>query len=131
MAAERPIARMLGRDIKNHIILLIEEEEVEESKIISIDLPWRPATNTAQEKIKILGNSRSTRLKPRLNPKIKENFEKKWRQDDGGFQQQSTQRLLDRYDHMNGPNDRWTIWLKRIQVEYYSIENQKSFSNTM
>ena len=26
---------------------------------------------STQEKIKILGNSRSTRLKPRLNPKIK------------------------------------------------------------
>ena len=61
----------------------------------------------------------------------KENFEKKWRRDNGEFQQQSTQRLLDRYDHMNGQNDRWTMWLKPIQVEYYSIENQKSFSNTM
>ena len=28
--------------------------------------------------------------------------------------------------HMNSRNDRWTIRLKPIQVEYYSIENQKS-----
>ena len=44
---------------------------------------------------------------------------------------QSTQRLGDLYDHMNSRNDRWTMRLKPIQVEYYSIENQKSFSNTM
>ena len=61
----------------------------------------------------------------------KKNVQKKSDNDNGGFQQQSTQRLLDRYDHMNDRNDRWTMWLKPIQVEYYSIENQKSFSNTM
>ena len=45
------------------------------------------------------------------------------------FQQQRTQRLVDEYEHMNSRNDRWMIRLKPIQVEYYSIENQKSYSS--
>ena len=61
----------------------------------------------------------------------KEKLQKKVVRDDGGFQQQSPQRLLHRYDHMNSRNDRWTMWLKPIQREYYSIENQKSFGSTM
>ena len=32
---------------------------------------------------------------------------------------------------MNSRNDRWMMRLKPIQVEFYSIENQKSYSNTM
>ena len=35
----------------------------------------------------------------------KENFEKKSDDDDGGLQQQSPQRLIDRYEHMNSRND--------------------------
>ena len=30
------------------------------------------------------------------------------------------------YEHMNSLNDRWMMRLKPIQMEYYSIENQKS-----
>ena len=46
--------------------------------------------------------------------------------DHGGFQQQSPQRLVDEYKHTSSRNDRWWIWLKLIQEEYYSIGNQKS-----
>ena len=49
----------------------------------------------------------------------------------GGFQQQSPQRLDNVYRHIMGSqNDRWLIQLKLIQfqAEYYSIENQKSYS---
>ena len=42
------------------------------------------------------------------------------------FHPQSTQQLVDRYDHMNSRNERWTVILKGIQVEYYSIDNLKS-----
>ena len=45
------------------------------------------------------------------------------------FQQQSPQRLIDEYGHMNSQNDRWIMWLKAIKAEYYSIENQKSYSS--
>ena len=45
---------------------------------------------------------------------------------DGGFQQHSTQRLIDEYRHMNSQNERWMMRLKAIEVEYYSIENLKS-----
>ena len=41
----------------------------------------------------------------------------------GRFQQQNTQQLVDRYEHMNSRNDRWLMRLKLIQEEYYSIEN--------
>ena len=41
----------------------------------------------------------------------------------GGFQQQSTQRLIDGYGHMNSQNERWMMQLKAIEAEYYSIEN--------
>ena len=44
----------------------------------------------------------------------------------GGFQQKSPQRLVDRYEHMNSRNDRWPMQLKAIEAEYYSIENLKS-----
>ena len=49
----------------------------------------------------------------------------------GGFQQQSPQYTVYRYEYMNGRNDRWMMRLKPIQVEYYPVENQKSYSNTM
>ena len=39
------------------------------------------------------------------------------------FQQHSTQRLLNRYEHMNGRRNRMILWLKPLQVEYYSTEN--------
>ena len=35
------------------------------------------------------------------------------------------------YYRMNSQNERWMMRLKPIQVEYYSIENQKSYSNTV
>ena len=41
----------------------------------------------------------------------------------GGFQQQSPQRLIDRYEHMNSLNDRLMMRLKPIEAEYYSIGN--------
>ena len=39
------------------------------------------------------------------------------------FQQQSTQRLIDGYGHMNSRNERWMMQLKAIEAEHYSIEN--------
>ena len=42
------------------------------------------------------------------------------------FHPQITQQLVDGYEHMNSRNERWTVILKGVQVEYYSIENQKS-----
>ena len=39
----------------------------------------------SQEKIKILGNFRSTRLKPRLNQKLKEKQLRRSETDHGGF----------------------------------------------
>ena len=47
---------------------------------------------------------------------------------DGGFQQHSTQRLIDEYRHMNSQNKRWMMRLKAIEAEYYSIKNLKSYS---
>ena len=48
------------------------------------------------------------------------------------LQQQSIQRLIDNQYHIiNSRNELWMMWLKSIQVEYYSIENQKSYSNTL
>ena len=32
---------------------------------------------------------------------------------------------------MSGQNDRWMMRLKPSQVEYYPVENQKSYSNAM
>ena len=44
--------------------------------------------------------------------------------DHGGFfQQQSTQRLINEYGHMNSQNECWMMRLKVIKVEYYSIES--------
>ena len=43
--------------------------------------------------------------------------------DDGGFQQQRPQRLIDEYEHMNSQNDSLMMRLKAIEAEYYSIEN--------
>ena len=40
-----------------------------------------------------------------------------------GFQQHSTQRLIDEYGYMNSRNERWMMRLKAIEAEYYSIEN--------
>ena len=42
------------------------------------------------------------------------------------FQQQSTQRLIYRYEHMNRHRNRKILRLKGVQVEYYSTENLKS-----
>jgi len=43
--------------------------------------------------------------------------------DHGGFQQQSTQRLVDRYEYMDSQNERLMMQLKAIEAEYNSIEN--------
>ena len=45
------------------------------------------------------------------------------------FQQQSTQRLVNKYyEHMNGQNDRLDLRLKNsLQREYYFIEYEKSY----
>ena len=48
---------------------------------------------------------------------------------DGGFQQQSPQRLVDIYEHMNSRNDRWVMRLKAIEAEYYSIEKLKKLES--
>ena len=87
---------------------------------------WKPGSMESQQKIpgsvkkwKVPGTKCMTTVS-------KENFEKKWRGDDGGFQQQSTQRLDDEYKHTSGRNDRWRMRLKLIQKEYYFIGNQKS-----
>ena len=45
------------------------------------------------------------------------------------FQQQSPQRIVDEYEHMNGRNDRLLMQLKLIEEENYSIGNQKSYSS--
>ena len=58
-----------------------------------------------------------------FEPKYFKTFEKKWRRDHGGFQQQSPQRLIDRYDHINSRNKRQDLCLKPIEAEYYSIGN--------
>ena len=44
---------------------------------------------------------------------------------------QSSQRFDDGIKHTSGKNDRWMMRLKLIQVEYYFVENQKSYSNMM
>ena len=44
----------------------------------------------------------------------------------GEFQQQSNQRLVNKYKHTSSRNDRWRMRLKLIQKEYYFIGNQKS-----
>ena len=41
------------------------------------------------------------------------------------------QAIVHKYKHMSGRNDGWIMWLKTIQVKYYSIENQKSYSSKM
>ena len=43
--------------------------------------------------------------------------------DHGGFQQQSSQRLAHRYQHMNRHRNRMILQLKAIEAEYYSSEN--------
>ena len=52
---------------------------------------------------------------------IKRKLRKKSDDDDGGLQQQSPQRLIDRYEHMNSRNDRLMMRFKAIEEEYYSI----------
>ena len=42
------------------------------------------------------------------------------------FQQQSTQRLVNKYKHMNGRNDRLDLRLNPLQREYYFIKYEKS-----
>ena len=43
------------------------------------------------------------------------------------FHQQSTQRSVDEYDHMNSRNDGLDLRLNLLQREYYSIEYEKSY----
>ena len=42
-----------------------------------------------------------------------------------------TQATVLQYYRMNSRNERWMMRLKAIKGEYYYIENQKSFSDTM
>ena len=49
--------------------------------------------------------------------------QKKSDDDDDGFQQQSPQLSIDRYEHMNSLNDRLMMRLKDIEAEYYYIAN--------
>ena len=43
------------------------------------------------------------------------------------FQQQSPQRLVNKYEHMNSRNDRLDLRLNPLQREYYFIEYGKSY----
>ena len=43
------------------------------------------------------------------------------------FQQQSPQRLVDEYGHVNSRNDRLDLRLNRLQREYYFIKYGKSY----
>ena len=43
------------------------------------------------------------------------------------FQQQSPQRLVDEYEHMNSRNDRFDLRLNPLQREYYYIKYRKSY----
>ena len=43
------------------------------------------------------------------------------------FQQHITQRLVDKYEHMNGQNDRLDLRLNPLQREYYFIKYEKSY----
>ena len=43
------------------------------------------------------------------------------------FQQQSPQRLVDEYEHMDGRNDRLDLRLNPLQRENYFIEYGKSY----
>ena len=43
------------------------------------------------------------------------------------FQQQSPQRLVDEYEHMNSRNDRLDLLLKPLQREYYLMKYEKSY----
>ena len=61
----------------------------------------------------------------------KENFEKKVTTTMVELHPQSSQRLDDGIKHTSGQHDRWMMRVKPIQVEYYFVENQKYYSNTM
>ena len=39
------------------------------------------------------------------------------------FHPKSTQRLVDRNEHIDSWNDRWMMRLKAIEAEYYSMKN--------
>ena len=39
----------------------------------------------------------------------------------GGFQEQNTQLLVNRYNHMNSRNDRYGLWLKAIPVAWFFV----------
>ena len=43
------------------------------------------------------------------------------------FQQKSTQRLVDKYEHTNGQNDRLDLRLNPLQRENYFIKYEKSY----
>ena len=43
------------------------------------------------------------------------------------FQQKSTQRLVDKYEHTNGQNDRVDLRLNPLQRENYFIKYEKSY----
>ena len=43
------------------------------------------------------------------------------------FQQQSPQRLVDEYEHINSRNDRLDLRLNPLQGKYYFIKYEKSY----
>ena len=47
---------------------------------------------------------------------------------DDGFQQQSPQRLVDKYKHTSSPNDLWRMRLKLIQEEYYFTGKNSTYA---
>ena len=85
-------------------------------------------TNKESTQQKIPGSVKKWKVpgKKCITTVSKENFERKVTTTMVEFHPQSPQQLVDRYEHMDSRNERWTIILKGIQVEYYSIGNQKS-----
>ena len=81
-----------------------------------------------QGKIKNLRFYQEHTTEPRLNPKIeKKNRCKEVKPTMVDFEVTNIkQAAVVKQYRMNGQNDWWTIRLKPIQVEYYSVENQKS-----
>ena len=71
----------------------------------------------SQEKIQILENSRSTRLEPRLTPKLKKKrLQRNVKTTMVNFQQQNPQCLIDRYKHMDRRHNRVNLRLKVVPL---------------
>ena len=79
-------------------------------------LAYQVMDQKPQEKFKILRFYQEHTTEPRLNQKIKRKTVTKMNIDNGGFQQQVPQRLVDRYKHMNSRNERWMMRLKVVPL---------------